>query len=118
MNSLVLAEKTKFRYAQLADHLAGQIREGVWQAGEQLPSVRQMSQLQGSADGAYVVFVQGKLPLDEAKVAISLPTFEQSMRQRRRTEAFNSWFNTEFNKVKTGIPYFQQQAQVSGAPNQ
>jgi hypothetical protein len=78
----------------------------------------QMSQLQRSDDGAYVVFVQGKLPLDEAKVATNLPAYEQSMRQRRRTEAFNSWFNTEFNKVRAGIPYFQQQAQMSGAPNQ
>jgi DNA-binding transcriptional MocR family regulator len=39
--------KEKFRYAQLADHLARQIRDGVLLPGEQLPSVRMMSRTQG-----------------------------------------------------------------------
>ena len=75
----------------------------------------QMSQLQFSLDGAYAVFVQGKLPLDEAKLATSMPAFERSARQNRRAEAFNAWFNAEFNKVRSTIPFFQQQAQASGA---
>ena len=49
----------------------------------------QMSQLQGCMDGAYVVFVQEKLPLDETKLAANLPAFERSVRQTRRAEAFN-----------------------------
>jgi len=80
--------------------------------------VGQMSQLQPSVDGAYVVFVQEKLPLDESKVAANLPAFERSVRQRRRAEAFDQWFNQEFNKVKAKIPYFQKQPQLAGPPGQ
>jgi parvulin-like peptidyl-prolyl isomerase len=76
----------------------------------------QMSTLQPSSDGAFVVFVQAKLPLDESKMAVNLPAFERSVRQARRSEAFNEWFNQEFNKVKSGIPYFQQKAEMSGLP--
>jgi PPIC-type PPIASE domain len=78
----------------------------------------QMSQLQGTADGAYAVFVQGKLPLDESKVAADLPAFEQSVRQNRRAEAFNDWFNREAQKAFREVPYFQKQAQLSAAPGQ
>lgn len=76
----------------------------------------QMSQLQPSADGAYVVFVQGKLPIDEAKLAANLPAFERSVRQARRSEAFNDWFRREAEKSFREVPFFQQQAQLSGAP--
>jgi DNA-binding transcriptional MocR family regulator len=46
MNSTA-RNKGKFRYTQLAEHLAQQIRNGVLLPGEQLPSVRMMSQAQG-----------------------------------------------------------------------
>lgn len=76
----------------------------------------QMSQLQGSSDGAYVVYVQSKLPLNQSAMATNLPSFERSVRQTRRAEAFNNWFNQEFNKVRSGIPYFQEKAEMSGLP--
>jgi hypothetical protein len=75
--------------------------------------IGQMSQLQPSGDGAYVVFVQSKLPLDETKLAANLPTFERSVRQARRAEAFNDWFRREAEKSFREVPYFQQQAQLS-----
>ena len=77
-----------------------------------------MSQLQPSGDGAYVVFVQSKLPLDETKLTANLPTFERSVRQARRAEAFNDWFRREAEKSFREVPYFQQQAQLSGVPKQ
>ena len=40
-------KKEKFRYAQLADHLARQIRDGVLRPGNKLPSIRTMSQAKG-----------------------------------------------------------------------
>ena len=76
----------------------------------------QMSQLQASFDGAYAVFVQEKLPLDESKLAANLPAFERSVRQTRRAEAFNAWFNAEFNKVRAEIPFFQKPAQPPTPP--
>ena len=70
----------------------------------------QMSQLQGSMDGAYAIFVQEKLPLDEAKLAANLPAFERSVRQARRAEAFNDWFRQEAEKALREVPYFQKQS--------
>ncbi|HEX5218001.1 MAG TPA: SurA N-terminal domain-containing protein [Verrucomicrobiae bacterium] len=67
-----------------------------------------MSQLQPSFDGAYAVFVQEKLPLDEAKLAANLPTYERSVRQTRRAEAFNDWFRNEAEKAFREVPYFQR----------
>jgi len=78
----------------------------------------QMSQLQPSADGAYVVFIQAKLPLDENKLVANLPAFERSVRQARRGEAFNDWFRHEAEKSFREVPYFQKQAQLSGMPKQ
>jgi hypothetical protein len=78
----------------------------------------QMSQLQPSADGAFVVFVQEKLPVSASKVATNLPAFERSVRQTRRSEAFNEWFRREAEKSFREVPYFQKQAQLSGAPRQ
>jgi len=78
----------------------------------------QMSQLQGSFDGAYAVFVQGKLPLDESKLAANLPAFERSVRQTRRAEAFNDWFRHQADKAFREVPYFQKQAQASRPPGQ
>lgn len=75
-----------------------------------------VSELQRGTDGVYLVFVQGKLPLDETKLAADLPAFERSKRQARRAEAFSAWFEGEFNKVKPTIPYFQKPAQLSGVP--
>ncbi len=80
-------------------------------------AIGQMSQLQRATDGAFVVFVQGKLPVDETKLAANMPDFEKSRRQARRDEAFSAWFEGEFNKVKPTIPYFQKPAQLSGAPS-
>lgn len=78
----------------------------------------QLSQLQPSMDGAYAVFVQGKLPLDESKLAANLPAFERSVRQSRRSEAFDDWFRKEADKAFREVPYFQKQSQLSGAPAQ
>lgn len=75
----------------------------------------QMSQLQGSMDGAYAIFVQEKLPLDEAKLAANLPAFERSVRQTRRAEAFNDWFRNEAEKALRDVPYFQRAAQTPSA---
>jgi peptidyl-prolyl cis-trans isomerase D len=78
----------------------------------------QMSQLQPSADGAYAVFVQGKLPLDQSRLAINLPAFERAVRQARRAEAFNDWFRREAEKSFREVPYFQKKAELSGLPKQ
>jgi hypothetical protein len=78
----------------------------------------QLSQLQPSSDGAYAVFVQSKLPLNQSALATNLSAFERSVRQTRRAEAFNDWFRREAEKGLRDVPFFQQQAQMSGMPKQ
>jgi hypothetical protein len=77
----------------------------------------QVSQLLPSSDGAAVVYVQAKLPIDEAAMRTNLPAFTRSVHQVRRSEVFNEWFRREATKAFSTVPYFQQQqAQMSGAP--
>jgi len=68
-------------------------------------------------DGALVVYIQAKLPVDETAMRTNLPAFTRSVHQVRRNEVFNSWFSREAAQAFSTIPYFQQQqAQMSGAP--
>jgi hypothetical protein len=70
-----------------------------------------------SNDGAAVVYVQAKLPIDEAKMRTSLPEFTRSVHQVRRSEVFNAWFQREAEQAFRTLPYFQQkQAQMQSAP--
>lgn len=71
-----------------------------------------------SNDGAAVVYVQAKLPIDEAKMRENLPSFTRSVHQVRRSEVFNAWFQREAEQAFRTLPYFQQkQAQMQqGTP--
>lgn len=69
-----------------------------------------------SNDGAFAVYVQAKLPFDEAKVSRDLPDYTKSLRMTRRSEAFNRWFQREAEKAFQTVPYFQAKAQLSSAP--
>jgi hypothetical protein len=62
-----------------------------------------------------VVYIQAKLPVDEAKLRANLPEFTRSVHQVRRSEVFNEWFRREAEKAFSTLPYFQQkQAQMQG----
>lgn len=69
-----------------------------------------------SSDGAVVLYVQARLPIDEAAMRTNLPAFTRSVQQVRRSEVFNEWFSEQANKAFATLPYFQRkQAQLSGA---
>lgn len=75
------------------------------------------AELLPSSDGAALVFVQARLPIDPIAMKTNLPAFTRSVHQVRRNEVFNQWFGMEANKAFSTIPYFQrQQTQLSGAP--
>jgi hypothetical protein len=76
----------------------------------------EMSPLLPSNDGAFVLFLQSKLPLDVAQMNADLPAFTRSVRQTRRSEAFNDWFRHEAEKAFREVPFFQKQAQLSAMP--
>jgi len=69
-----------------------------------------------SADGAALVYVQERLPIDETAMRTNLPAFTRSVHQVRRNEVFNQWFSAEANKAFATIPYFQPKPALSGAP--
>ena len=75
-----------------------------------------VSNFQMTAEGGLIVYVKGKLPLDEAKMNTSLPAFINAVRQNRQNEAFNEWFSKEAKKGLANIPAFQQQAPPSLSP--
>ncbi len=49
-------------------------------------------------EGGFVVFIQARLPLDEAKLQAELPAFINSVRQTRQNEAFNEWFRKQIER--------------------
>ncbi|MCO5051878.1 MAG: SurA N-terminal domain-containing protein [Verrucomicrobiae bacterium] len=68
-----------------------------------------------SADGAAVVFVETKLPLDETQMRTNLSAFAREVHQVRSGEAFNEWFRREAEQAYRTVPYFQREAQLESA---
>jgi hypothetical protein len=48
-----------------------------------------------TSDGGFILLVQSRLPVDQAKLAADLPQFTQSLRRSREGEAFNQWLQAE-----------------------
>lgn len=69
-----------------------------------------------SSDGAAVLFVQSRPPINESAMQTNLPAYSRSVQQMRRGEVFNEWFSEQANKALPSLPYFQRkQAQQAGA---
>lgn len=77
-------------------------------------AIGQVTPMMPSSDGAFMAFVQAKLPLDEAKMKMDLAAFTRTVHQVRRNEVFNEWFRAEAQKAFSTVPYFiDQQAKMS-----
>ena len=72
--------------------------------------VGKVSPFQMTAGGGVIVYVKSKLPLDEAKMNATLPTFANYVRQNRQNEAFNAWFRKEAEKGLRDTPLARQEA--------
>ncbi len=59
-------------------------------------------------DGAMVLYVKNKLPVDQVKMQQDLPAFMVAVRQRRQQEAFDDWFRREAQKGLIDTPVFRQ----------
>jgi parvulin-like peptidyl-prolyl isomerase len=46
-------------------------------------------------DGGFILLVQSRLPVDQAKLTQDLPQFTQNLRRSREGEAFNQWLQAE-----------------------
>lgn len=64
-------------------------------------------------DGGFVIFVEKKLPLNQADMKAALPQFTAQLRGQRANEAFNSWIQIEANREFRNIPAFQKEAQAA-----
>jgi hypothetical protein len=57
-----------------------------------------------TADGGFIVYVQSRLPLDQAKMNSNLPQYMNALRRQRLSEAFNQWVNLEANRQLRNTP--------------
>jgi SurA-like N-terminal domain/PPIC-type PPIASE domain len=67
-----------------------------------------------TANGGFIVFVQSRLPVDQATMKADLPQFTAQLRDQRETEVFNEWIQTEANQQLRTTPVFNQQ--TAGGP--
>lgn len=52
----------------------------------------------GTRDGAFILYVNKFLPLDEVQMKAQLPAFLAEVRQSREGDAFNQWVNAQVRK--------------------
>ena len=55
-------------------------------------------------DGGFIVYVQSRLPVDQAAMNADLPQFTASLRRERESEAFNQWLQAEANRQLRTTP--------------
>lgn len=67
----------------------------------------------GTAEGAVMVYVKAKLPLDAAKMQADLPTFTAQIRRNRQQEAFDEWLRREAERGLRDTPLNRPQTPPS-----
>jgi hypothetical protein len=72
--------------------------------------VGKTSDFEATSDGGFIVYVQSRLPIDQAKMNSDLPQYTAALRRERQNEAFGQWVNLEANRQLRTTPVFQQQA--------
>jgi len=60
-----------------------------------------------TADGGFILCVQSRLPIDQAKMQAALPQFLAALRRERLNEAFNQWVNLEANRQLRDTPVYR-----------
>ncbi|HXC36867.1 MAG TPA: SurA N-terminal domain-containing protein [Candidatus Acidoferrales bacterium] len=55
-------------------------------------------------DGGFVLYVQSRLPVDQAKMAADLPQFTGQLRQQRADQAFSDWVQHEASRELRNTP--------------
>jgi hypothetical protein len=68
-----------------------------------------------TADGGFVVYVQSRLPVDQAKMNSDLPQYITALGRARLNEAFNQWISLEANRQLRNTPVWRQQFQSGAA---
>ncbi len=69
-----------------------------------------------TADGGYILFVDKRLPIDDAKLQADMPEFLENLRRSRREETINSWLNAEAGPALSDTPWMRRQQQQMQQP--
>ena len=65
--------------------------------------------------GGFIVYVQSRLPIDQAKMNSELPQYLAAFRRGRQNEVFNQWVNLEAYRQLHNTPVFRQQSRPGAA---
>src|SRR5262249_54995541 len=76
--------------------------------------VGKVSRFYTTREGAVILKVKSKLPIDPAKEKTELPEFIAAVRQSRQNEAFEAWFRNEIGRTLPWL-FRQQQAPPAAA---
>jgi hypothetical protein len=60
-------------------------------------------------DGGFIIYVQSRLPFDQAKMNSDLSQYVNVLRRGRQNEAFTEWANLEANRVLHDTRLFREQ---------
>jgi hypothetical protein len=77
--------------------------------------VGKTSDFEATSDGGFVVYVQSRLPIDQAKMDSDLPQYVVALRRGRQAEAFNQWVNLEAGRQLRYLPVFREPAERGAA---
>jgi hypothetical protein len=70
---------------------------------------------EATSDGGFIVYVQSRLPMDQAKMNSELPQYLAAFRRGRQNEAFSQWVNLEASRQLRATPVFRQQFKSGAA---
>ncbi|MGA2281932.1 MAG: SurA N-terminal domain-containing protein [Verrucomicrobiota bacterium] len=73
------------------------------------------SDFEATSAGGFIVYVQSRLPIDQAKMNSELPQYIAALRRGRQNEAFSQWVNLEVNRQLRTTPVFLQQFKSGAA---
>jgi len=71
--------------------------------------VGQTSGFAETSDGGFVLYVQSRLPVDQAAMNAQVPQFMAALRRSKQNEAFDEWLQLEANRELRNTPVFYQQ---------
>jgi len=72
--------------------------------------VGKTSDFVATSEGGFIVYVQSRLPMDQAKMNSDLPRYTAALRRERQSEAFGQWVNLEASRQLRSTPAFREQA--------
>jgi hypothetical protein len=73
------------------------------------------SDFEATSAGGFIVYVQSRLPIDQAKMNSELPQYLAAFRHERQNEAFGQWVNLEASRELRNTPVFLQQFKSGAA---